>query len=456
MLGANDTLTSVNGNISFNSTVDGAYSLTVDAGMGAVTYTGIVGGTTPLMSLDNTAVHTELYANVTTIGHQTFNNAVQVFNVITLTSEMGGYIEFYGSLDGPGGLIVYTTGEAEFHGAVGGREALVPFKVPGAGAHSIAFDVTPAVVLLHIPESQVVNDQLHDTIAPPTLVGVVNHDIQVQEEVVTSKLLVSLVFTLAEQPEEFELGELDLDGLLDEIARNKESGKQTFPDGKYKIVVQEPGDTNKRTVLEFIIINGSIDDGIESIRDRLPSSSKRYQQAQPDANSSESDSSSSGTSIPSSRDSATMESDRASIDSRAFSKFQANSTFESSPLNEESIETEPFIEATSRFGSNRSRIDWNNENGHNFEQRSGDRVFDYEPAVNGADQSIEHISELVIIEPNMAESSLMYVGAGLFVMSGFRWLKDKFDPVSYPVDSPRLDRAARLLRKRDTYRGVPR
>ena len=369
---------------------------------------------------------------------------------------MGGYIEFYGSLDGPGGLIVYTTGEAEFHGAVGGREALVPFKVPGAGAHSIAFDVTPAVVLLHIPESQVVNDQLHDTIAPPTLVGVVNHDIQVQEEVVTSKLLVSLVFTLAEQPEEFELGELDLDGLLDEIARNKESGKQTFPDGKYKIVVQEPGDTNKRTVLEFIIINGSIDDGIESIRDRLPSSSKRYQQAQPDANSSESDSSSSGTSIPSSRDSATMESDRASIDSRAFSKFQANSTFESSPLNEESIETEPFIEATSRFGSNRSRIDWNNENGHNFEQRSGDRVFDYEPAVNGADQSIEHISELVIIEPNMAESSLMYVGAGLFVMSGFRWLKDKFDPVSYPVDSPRLDRAARLLRKRDTYRGVPR
>ena len=467
-LGANDTLTSKEGNIFFGSTVDGAYALTVSAESGSVTFTGdrmgsgnnshfaAIGATIPLTSLDITGVHTLLIGDVTTIGHQTYNDDVQVFNVITLTSERGGNIEFYGSLDGPGGLIVYTTGEAEFHGSVGAHESLMPFKIPGAGAHTIAFDVTPPVKLLHIPDAQVVNDQLHDTIAPPTLVGVVNHDIQVKEEVVTSKLLVNLVFTLADQTEEFELGELDLDGLLDEIAKNKESGKQTFPDGRYKIVVQEPGDANKRTVLEFNIVNGSIDDGIESIRDRLPSSSKRQQQTEPDANSYDGDSASSGISVPDSTDSTTTEPGGSSIDSTTFSQIQAISAFESSTLNEESCQAKTFIEGNSRFGSKRSRIEWNNNNDHNLEHKRSDSAFDYERTLNGSNESVEYISEVVTGEPSMAGSSIMFFGASSLVMSGLGWLKDKSDVDRNPADSPRFDRAARLLRKSDSYRGVSR
>src|SRR5262249_18868669 len=48
-------ITSNNANIGFNSTLDGAQGLTLVGGTGTATFTGAVGGTTPLTSLSATA-----------------------------------------------------------------------------------------------------------------------------------------------------------------------------------------------------------------------------------------------------------------------------------------------------------------------------------------------------------------------------------------------------------------
>lgn len=62
-----------NGAIAFNNTVDGAYTLTTNSGLGTTTFAGNVGSITPLSTLTTTGPVTA--GNITTAGAQLFNGA---------------------------------------------------------------------------------------------------------------------------------------------------------------------------------------------------------------------------------------------------------------------------------------------------------------------------------------------------------------------------------------------
>ncbi len=462
-LGANDTLTTMNSDVTFGTTVDGPYALTVAAGSGTVTYTGVfinghyvaVGGTTPLTSLDDSGGLTVLKGDVTTTGNQTYNGAVQVYNVITITSRGGGDIEFYGTLDGPGGLIVYTTGLAEFHGAVGGSIPVNPFKVPGAEAHPIVFDVTPPVKILHFPESQVVNDVLHDTITALALVINTDRDIQVAENVITSERLVFFKITAPDNTSKtILLKELDLDDLLGAIRKNKATDQSILPDGMYEILVQEPGDTSLRTVLEFKIVNGSIDDGSESTSDPLPSSSESGQPAL-DSKPIEGDSAVPNTPVPENPDATNKGRDGASIDSTIFSNIQMIASAESSIVIDRSFDDKPLVLTAPRFGAKSGRIEWNYETDANEEQGI-DAAADQESEVNDANDSMDDNSDIVVGNMNQTAGAVMFCSATSLVISGVGRLKDESDGERNYTAAPRLNRAARILRKSFTFRGVSR
>ena len=94
-LGANTTLTTTNaGDVAFNSTLDGAFPLTVITAGGS-NFSGVVGGTTALASLTTDAAGlTRVSANVTTSGSQTWADQLALFGDDVLTSTGGGAISF--------------------------------------------------------------------------------------------------------------------------------------------------------------------------------------------------------------------------------------------------------------------------------------------------------------------------------------------------------------------------
>ena len=103
-LGGTTAIDSTNTAIDFTSTVNGGFGLTVNAGTGAVTFGGVVGGTTPLASLAVTGP-TTLDGFVTTTGTQTYNSAVTLGATDTLTTTNGA-VDFVSTVDGAFGLTV--------------------------------------------------------------------------------------------------------------------------------------------------------------------------------------------------------------------------------------------------------------------------------------------------------------------------------------------------------------
>ena len=88
-LGANTTLASTgSGNITFGSTVNGAFSLTANTA-GATSFGGAVGGTTALTSITTDAPGSTALngGGVTTTGAQTYNDAVTLGANTTLASR---------------------------------------------------------------------------------------------------------------------------------------------------------------------------------------------------------------------------------------------------------------------------------------------------------------------------------------------------------------------------------
>ena len=140
VLAADTTLSTTNAPIDFKSTVDGDYNLTVDAEIGAVTFGGYVGSTTPLASLTVTGpTHLNAGDNggatntvTTNGGGQTYNSAVTLGADATLADTGGGTVDFASMIDGAQALTV--TGNAEFGGAVGGTTALSILTVNGTSA----------------------------------------------------------------------------------------------------------------------------------------------------------------------------------------------------------------------------------------------------------------------------------------------------------------------------------
>lgn len=118
-LNADGTITAAQ--TTFQSTVDGPYSLTI---AGPVTFSGIIGGASALNSL--TAIGSSVLPPVVnTTGAQTYDGAVQLDSDVALNSASNGSITFGSTVDGAHSLTAITQGVLEFAGAVGGTTPLV-------------------------------------------------------------------------------------------------------------------------------------------------------------------------------------------------------------------------------------------------------------------------------------------------------------------------------------------
>jgi filamentous hemagglutinin family protein len=137
-LGANATLTDTGGGaITFNSTVDGAFSLTVNTA-GETVIAGAVGSNTNLVSLviDDSASGivggpvefnfdgTADGPTVTTTAGQTYNSAVVLNNDTALNDTNSGTIAFGSTVNGAFALSVNTAGNTTFGGLLGGTTPL--------------------------------------------------------------------------------------------------------------------------------------------------------------------------------------------------------------------------------------------------------------------------------------------------------------------------------------------
>jgi hypothetical protein len=132
-------VTSDDAAVTFNGTVDGAQSLVVNAGGGAITFGAAVGGTTPLTSLTTTGGGTTDIngGSIRTTGAQTYNEPVSLGAADTLT---GVNVSFNATLDGANTLIVNDSGTTTFAGVVGGGTPLTSITTDAAG--SVAMNAT--------------------------------------------------------------------------------------------------------------------------------------------------------------------------------------------------------------------------------------------------------------------------------------------------------------------------
>jgi hypothetical protein len=150
-LGATDILTTSNSLVRFIGTVDaataGVQGLTVDAGTGAVSFGGAVGGSRPLADLLVTGSGTvTLGGNITTSGVQSYGGAVTLGATDTLTTTNSA-VDFARTVDaataGVQGLTVAAgTGAVTFGGTVGGSQSLVDLLVTGSGPTTLDGNVT--------------------------------------------------------------------------------------------------------------------------------------------------------------------------------------------------------------------------------------------------------------------------------------------------------------------------
>ena len=133
-LGADATLTSTAGSITFNSNVEGAHALTVtlDTSGNIAQFDRSVGDTTALSSLTINGFSVLGSSTVTTTGAQTYNGPTLIPGGTTLTSTGGGAIDFKGTVDGDLTLTTDTTGVTTFEGAVSSMFTLTALHIDGA------------------------------------------------------------------------------------------------------------------------------------------------------------------------------------------------------------------------------------------------------------------------------------------------------------------------------------
>ena len=90
------TITTNGANVGFSSTINGGNALSVAAGAGSITFTGIVGGTTPLSSLQATSsgVINISFDQSVSSGPMTYSGAVVLGGNVQFTDSGGSGIEF--------------------------------------------------------------------------------------------------------------------------------------------------------------------------------------------------------------------------------------------------------------------------------------------------------------------------------------------------------------------------
>ena len=146
--------------------------------------------------------------------------------------------------------------------------------VPGTGSSTFAYDLAPPVKYLVFPESRPTGDLPQQTAALLTSAGFANQDARRVEDTNLSERIV--IFEVLEPDgtvsQRIPLPETALDDLLGSLRKNVSDDRSVIPDGRYRVLLKEPGEKRERLVLEFEIIRGSIADGNESTLDRPPSS----------------------------------------------------------------------------------------------------------------------------------------------------------------------------------------
>jgi filamentous hemagglutinin family protein len=136
-LGGATTLTTTNNGVSFISTVDGAQTLAVAAGTGAITFGGTVGGTTALTSLSTTGTTGPILmaGGATTTGAQSYGSAVTVAGASAYTTTNSN-VTFASTIDGLSAgaddlLVSAGAGTVNFGAAIGGSTPLSTFSTAG-------------------------------------------------------------------------------------------------------------------------------------------------------------------------------------------------------------------------------------------------------------------------------------------------------------------------------------
>ncbi|BAY64377.1 filamentous hemagglutinin family outer membrane protein [Calothrix brevissima NIES-22] len=127
LTGTNQTFNSNNSNITFDSTIDGASNLTLNAGTGAINFGGVIGGTTPLSSLNLAFSNTNLPSSLTVTGDLIFDNPVKFTS--TANTFKADNITFKGTVDGNSNLTLNAITNISFDGEVGGTTALSNLNV---------------------------------------------------------------------------------------------------------------------------------------------------------------------------------------------------------------------------------------------------------------------------------------------------------------------------------------
>ncbi len=149
---AYDTGTGVGGNISFTSTIDGAFALVLDAGDGTVSFGGAVGFTTPLSSLDITTGAALALPYVETSGALDVAAAGTITDTTTLT--IGGTMDLDASSGGPWDITLDDAGST-FGGTItiasANNATLIDGSATLLGACSVSglFDVTSDTITVN-------------------------------------------------------------------------------------------------------------------------------------------------------------------------------------------------------------------------------------------------------------------------------------------------------------------
>ncbi|MFM8415397.1 MAG: beta strand repeat-containing protein [Planctomycetota bacterium] len=137
-LTADTTISTGSGDASFTGSVDGSQALAVNAA-GTTTFGGLVGFTTPLVSLVTDAAGTTRLNGtiIKTSGAagMVFNDPVVLGVLADLTADNQGVITFASTLDGAYSLAARTTGVTTFGGAVGSITPLT-LVTPDAGGET--------------------------------------------------------------------------------------------------------------------------------------------------------------------------------------------------------------------------------------------------------------------------------------------------------------------------------
>jgi len=174
-------------------------------------------------------------------------------------------IRFYANGDSPATDPVGDLNESSFDGV---------FKTPGDGLATFAFDLTPPVELLEFPQPTAQDASLLNVSQPPEQVLTIEElGGQVDQKLVDERVVILEVISPNGELRETVLLPEDVLDNLDGVISN-------LPDGRYRFLLREPGETQTRLLQDVEVHEGKIADDLESLQNR-PRSLRNQMPAKP-------------------------------------------------------------------------------------------------------------------------------------------------------------------------------